>query len=117
MLSRIGGVVILEVVPGVVILIFANDHEGILRGDLLLDCAVPFDVVKLIVRTDTAVVLVIEIQRPGSPTCVAIERNLFGNGFVVRAAKGRVGQVNAVILEQPRVFLLRNVQREAASAY
>src|SRR2546426_1072294 len=58
----IEGIVILEVIAGMIVLIFDEGQGCVLRGNLLFDGRVPLDAVEIVVGPDAIVVLVIEVQ-------------------------------------------------------
>src|SRR5947209_2322932 len=61
--TRVGRIVVLEVVARMVVLVFDQQQRGILRSDLLLDSAVPFDAVEIVVWANPVVVFIIEVKR------------------------------------------------------
>ena len=112
----VGGVVVLEVVAGVIVLVF-DEHQGrVLRGDLLLHRGVPFDVVQAVIRPDATVVLKIEVEGIAGPAKRAELRDELGNGLVVRAGQGRTGETQSVGLKQAGVLFLGDMLRKAAAA-
>ena len=81
----------------------------------MLDRRIPLDSVERIVRTDAVVVLIIEVQRPRGLANPAKLRSHFA--ILAIGSVGAVGaQANAFVLEQPAVFLLRNVLRKRRGA-
>src|SRR5262245_21249905 len=68
---------ILKIVPGMVVLIFCEEEDGILWGELLFDGAVPFDTVEFIIRAHAVVVLIVEIEGPSGVAVYAELRSDF----------------------------------------
>src|SRR5436190_10612292 len=61
------GIEVLKIVPGMIILVFRQEKERILRRELELELAVPFGSAELIVGTYAFVALPIQIQRITEP--------------------------------------------------
>src|SRR5262245_28337916 len=97
----------LEIVARVVVHALEKDKQGIAAADLLLELAIPLEAVKVVVGTDTVIVLVVEVQRVREATEQAGLRGGFANLSVAADFRG-TEQVEAIGGEQPRVFLLRD---------
>src|SRR5688572_24341316 len=113
--SRLGWIIVLEIIAGMIVLVFGEQQKGILWRDLLFDSAVPFDAVEFVVGTDSSIMLVVQVQ---SVACVPKAAEVRGEfpEFVVAAPARIRDKAGAIGLKQPGVLLLGNVLRENASA-
>jgi len=62
MLLGLARIVVLEIVAGMIILVFDHQQGSIFWRHLLFHRAVPFDAIQVVVRADASVVLVIKIE-------------------------------------------------------
>src|ERR1039458_2364987 len=85
--ARIGRVVILEIVAGMIILILHQQQRGVMWSDLLLDRRIPFDVIKAIVRTNAVIMMIVQIKRIRG----IAESAKLGGLFMIHPIRAHVG--------------------------
>ena len=92
------GVVVLEVVAGMVILVLGQHEQGVVRRELKLHRGIPFDAIQFVVGADSVVVLKIEVEGIAELVQRAKLRCLL-TPLTVAPVFGRAGEAEAVAFE------------------